>query len=100
MDMHEEIRKIAYELYEKSGRIGGRDLENWVEAERIVRARHARKEKGTKVEKTAATYQAKKMPAESTIRKAEAQDREPWAVEARKPRAKKTGPKKAAKTTK
>lgn len=41
MNLYEEIAKIAYELYEKSGHIGGRDVENWVEAERIVLARHA-----------------------------------------------------------
>ena len=44
MDMHEEIEKAAYELYEKNGRAGGRDLENWLEAEKAVKASHARKE--------------------------------------------------------
>lgn len=43
--LHEEIAKLAYELYEKSGRLEGRDLENWCEAERIVLARLAGKEK-------------------------------------------------------
>jgi hypothetical protein len=36
MDIHEEITKKAYELYEQSGRIPGRDLENWFEAKRIL----------------------------------------------------------------
>jgi hypothetical protein len=31
------IRKKAQELYEKSGRKPGRDLDNWLEAERIVK---------------------------------------------------------------
>lgn len=44
MNLHEEIEKAAYELYEKSGRVGGRDLENWLEAEKATRARHGRKE--------------------------------------------------------
>ncbi len=35
--LDEVIRKKAQELYEKSGRTPGRDLENWVEAERIVK---------------------------------------------------------------
>jgi hypothetical protein len=39
VDLDEEIRKIAYELYEKSGKIAGRDLDNWLEAENIIRAR-------------------------------------------------------------
>lgn len=32
------IRKKAQELYEKSGRKSGRDLDNWLEAERIVKS--------------------------------------------------------------
>ena len=41
MNLHEEIAGIAYELYEKSGCMGGRDFENWIDAERIVLMRHA-----------------------------------------------------------
>ncbi len=43
MDLHDEISKVAYELYEKSGKIG-RDLETWLEAEKIVMARYGKKE--------------------------------------------------------
>jgi hypothetical protein len=39
MDLDDEIRKIAYELYEKSGKVAGRDLDNWLEAEKMVLAR-------------------------------------------------------------
>jgi hypothetical protein len=39
MNLHDEIAKVAYELYEKSGRISGRDMENWIEAEKVVKAR-------------------------------------------------------------
>jgi hypothetical protein len=45
MNLHEEISKLAYELYEKGGRLGGNDLVNWLEAEKIVRTRYASKEK-------------------------------------------------------
>jgi hypothetical protein len=41
MNLQEEIAKVAYELYEKSGCIKGRESENWLEAERIVLLRHA-----------------------------------------------------------
>ncbi len=41
MDLQEEIAKVARELYEKSGCIQGRDRENWLDAEKIVLARHA-----------------------------------------------------------
>ena len=36
MDVHEEISKVAYELYEKSGCAEGQELENWLEAERMI----------------------------------------------------------------
>ena len=35
----EEIAKVAYELFERRGRTTGRELEDWLEAERIVRSR-------------------------------------------------------------
>lgn len=41
MNLHEEIAKVAYELYMKSGCIDGRDSQNWLDAERIVLTRHA-----------------------------------------------------------
>jgi len=31
------IRKKAHELYEKSGKKPGRDMENWLEAEKIIK---------------------------------------------------------------
>jgi hypothetical protein len=39
MKKHEEIQKLAYDLFEKSGRPHGRDFDHWLEAERIIRAR-------------------------------------------------------------
>jgi len=44
MDLHDEIARVARELYEKSGYIQGRELENWLEAEKIVLSRHASQE--------------------------------------------------------
>ena len=41
MNLQEEIAMVARELYEKSGRVEGRDRENWLEAEKIVLTRHA-----------------------------------------------------------
>jgi len=35
--LYEEIFTVAHDLYERSGRVKGRDLDNWLEAERIVR---------------------------------------------------------------
>jgi len=45
MNLHEEIARAAYELYERGGRLGGSDLDNWLEAEKIVRKRYASEEK-------------------------------------------------------
>ncbi len=45
MKWYDEIAKLARELYEKSGRIEGRDLDNWLEAERIVMERYEAQEK-------------------------------------------------------
>jgi len=42
--LEEEIRQVAYELYVKSGCIPGRDLDNWLEAERIVLAKYESEE--------------------------------------------------------
>lgn len=39
MKRHEEIQKLAFELFEKSGRFHGREIDHWLEAERILRAR-------------------------------------------------------------
>jgi Protein of unknown function (DUF2934) len=44
MNLQEEIAKVARELYERSGRVEGRDRENWLDAERIVLLRHVSQE--------------------------------------------------------
>ena len=44
MKWYDEIAKLARELYEKSGSIEGRDLDNWLEAERIVMERYKEQE--------------------------------------------------------
>jgi hypothetical protein len=36
-DPQQLIAQKAYELWEQGGRIEGRDLENWLEAERLIR---------------------------------------------------------------
>lgn len=45
VNIKEEITKVANELYERSGRVGGRDLANWLEAESTVMARYRQQEK-------------------------------------------------------
>jgi hypothetical protein len=60
MDLYNEIARVAYELYKKNGYIQGRDLEHWLEAEKIVTVRLAegekkKEEKKIKSEKKPAT---------------------------------------------
>jgi len=40
MKLHEEIETIAYDIWEKSGWIHGKDIDHWLEAERIVKERY------------------------------------------------------------
>ena len=40
-EIHAEIERVAYELYERSGREEGKDLINWLVAEKIVLGRLA-----------------------------------------------------------
>ncbi len=40
MDLKDEISKVAYEIFIKSGCTPGRDMDNWLEAERIVIERY------------------------------------------------------------
>ena len=37
-----EVAQVAYELYVQRGRVDGHDLEDWLRAEQIVRARAKR----------------------------------------------------------
>jgi hypothetical protein len=60
MDLYDEIARVAYELYEKSGYIQGCDREHWLKAEKIVKGRLAeggkkKEEKKIKSEKKPAT---------------------------------------------
>jgi len=40
-NLHDEIAIVAYTLFENSGRLHGYDLDNWLEAEKMVLAEHA-----------------------------------------------------------
>jgi hypothetical protein len=39
-----EIEKLAYKIYENSGQAEGRELNNWLEAERLLTLQEARDE--------------------------------------------------------
>jgi Protein of unknown function (DUF2934) len=44
MNLHDEIAAVAYELYQARGCVAGRELDDWLDAEQIVLARHAGQE--------------------------------------------------------
>lgn len=48
--LHDEITRVAYELYEKRGRAHGYELEDWLEAEKIVMEKHERHARETEQE--------------------------------------------------
>jgi hypothetical protein len=70
MDLYNKIAKVAYELYEKNGCLCGRDLEHWLEAEKIVMARLAeqekKKEKGRVTSEKKPTAKTKKTAVKKT----------------------------------
>ncbi len=63
---YDDTVRIAYDLYEKRGRVHGYDVEDWLEAERIVLERHAKEikrevdiVKATKAEKSSGKTEPK-----------------------------------------
>jgi hypothetical protein len=68
MDLFNEMAKVAYELYEKNGYIQSRDLDHWIEAEKIVMARLAEEEKKKEEKK----IKSEKKPANKPEKKTEA----------------------------
>ena len=47
--LENEIRDYAYHLYEQSGRLPGRDLDNWLEAKACILANVARENSHTRL---------------------------------------------------
>ena len=71
--LQEEIAKVAYELYERRGRVPGYAAQDWLDAERIVMARHnaADVKEGAPKAKKAAAKPASPRGRKSTGRKKE-----------------------------
>jgi len=68
MERHKDIQELAYEIFEKSGRIHGRELDHWLEAERIIKAR----EMSVQVKDIKAAVSRKRTVERSYIRRHEA----------------------------
>jgi Protein of unknown function (DUF2934) len=70
--MQERIAKVAYELYEKRGRQDGHHDKDWLEAERLVKARISKEENLRKTGNTRAAapkVAARKETSEETRKK-------------------------------
>ncbi len=52
-NVHDEIAQVAYELFEKRGWVHGHELQDWLDAERIVAARSAKVTETVKSTKSA-----------------------------------------------
>lgn len=72
MNLHDEIARVAYDLWEKGGRCQGRDPEYWLEAEKIVLSRFVVEEPQPEPEKP-----AKKAAVKTAAKKAEPKVAEP-----------------------
>ena len=63
MDYYDEIAKVAYDIFEREGRIHGRHFDHWIEAEMIVTTKYTETKNDTEVskpkKKTAAKTAAK-----------------------------------------
>ena len=58
--LYDKIKKVAYELHKKRGSVHGYDLDDWLEAERIVLEKYGkRKEKKAKKPSKAKTKKVK-----------------------------------------
>ncbi len=60
-DFYDEVARVAYDLYEKRGRIHGHDMEDWLKAETIVKKKY---EKESTKTSPAAKQKKNKQPVE------------------------------------
>jgi len=64
---HEEIAKVAYAIFEKNGKIPGKDQENWLRAEaQLMAARRAPQQRQTASTPAKSTPSISARPAAST----------------------------------
>jgi hypothetical protein len=67
MNLHDEIAVIAYELFKSRGCIHGYDLDDWLNAERIILGRHSGQEmEEPEDEETSEETATEKVPIERT----------------------------------
>ena len=88
MDYYDEIAKVAYDIFEREGKIHGRHFDHWVEAEIIVTTRY-RETKNDGQNDTKVSKQKKSAAVKTVTRKSKAKP-EPTVKTAAKLKTKKT----------
>lgn len=81
--LYDEVSRIAFELHEKRGRVHGCDVEDWLEAERIVLARYQKRREG---EAGIIKETVQKTPVKSKSKTAKSSQRTPEVTPPRKAR--------------
>jgi hypothetical protein len=71
-DLYDEIARLAYEIFERSGYCHGCDVGHWLEAERIVVTRYSVTEEGLRETEQAAAEKAPAKTARTAVKKAPA----------------------------
>lgn len=88
MDLCEEIAKVAYEIFEREGRVHGRHLEHWCEAEITVTKKYELE--GQKLQEASVPAKPKKSSVKGTTEKKAKATPKKSEKSAAKPRTKKT----------
>jgi hypothetical protein len=69
MDRRDEIAKVAHDLFEKDGRLHGKDFDHWIEAEAIVKAKYEKGNESKPGKEVTASKPEKKASAKTLTRK-------------------------------
>jgi hypothetical protein len=89
--MYDEIARIAYDLFERRGRIHGYAHADWLEAERIVLERHTKEiEREADIIRTEKGKKAAAQTETKTVKTTKKTAEKPSEAKTRKPSAKKT----------
>ena len=98
----QEIAKMAYELWEKGGCLPGGEIQNWLEAERIVTVRYVKKSTPKETSMKAASFE--RMPVElkkatpREMKKETSEKKAPARKTTKKAESTKVGPKEVRKS--
>ena len=88
MDYYDEIAKVAYDIFEREGKIHGRHFDHWIEAEIIVTTRY-RETKNDGQNDTKISKPKKSTAAKTAAKQSKAKPKTTAKVAA-KPKSKKT----------